>query len=126
MRWKVTATASTPPDRRIVNSGDTSPTPATIEACSGCDVLIHEANTLESLARRDARFQAFAAKYHTSTEQLAELATKARPRLLVLYHHWIALRPGITATASMPEQLQREMSARYAGQFVIGHDLDVY
>jgi ribonuclease BN (tRNA processing enzyme) len=114
------------PDRRIVISGDTNPTQATIDACSGCDVLIHEVNTLESLARRDARFQAFAAKYHTSTEQLAELATRAKPKLLVLYHHSIALRPGITSTASMPDQLQREMSARYSGQFVIGRDLDVY
>jgi hypothetical protein len=44
----------------------------------------------------------------------------------VLYHHSIALRPGVTATASMPDQLLREMSARYSGQFVIGRDLDVY
>ena len=114
------------PDRRIVISGDTNPTQATIDACSGCDVLIHEVNTLESLARRDARFQAFAAKYHTSTEQLAELAAKARPKLLVLYHHSIAFRPGITPTSSMPDQLQREISAKYPGQFVIGRDLDVF
>ena len=89
-------------------------------------MLIHEVNTLESLARRDARFQAFAAKYHTSTEQLAELAAKAKPKLLVLYHHSIALRPGVTPTASMPDQLQREIGAKYSGQFAIGRDLDVY
>ncbi len=113
-------------DRSIVISGDTSPTPATIDACRGCDVLIHEVNTLEYLSKRDARFQAFAAKYHTSTEQLAELAAKAKPRLLVLYHHSIALRPGAGALASTPDELFREMSARYSGQFVIGRDLDVY
>jgi ribonuclease Z len=113
-------------DRSIVISGDTNPTQATIDACRGCDVLIHEVNTLESLTKRDATFQNFAAKYHTSTEQLAELAGKAKPRLLVLYHHSIALRPGITATASTPDQLRREISARYSGQFVVGRDLDVY
>ena len=113
-------------DRSIVISGDTNPAQATIDACRGCDVLIHEVNTLESLAKRDARFQAFAAKYHTSTAQLAELAAKAKPRLLVLYHHSIALRPGVTATASTPDALLREMSTRYSGQFVIGRDLDVY
>jgi ribonuclease BN (tRNA processing enzyme) len=113
-------------DRSIVISGDTNPTQATIDACRGCDVLIHEVNTLESLAKRDATFQKFAAKYHTSTEQLAELAGKARPRLLVLYHHSIALRPGVTATASTPDQLVREISSRYSGQFVVGRDLDVY
>jgi ribonuclease BN (tRNA processing enzyme) len=113
-------------DRSIVISGDTSPTQATIDACRGCDVLIHEVNTLESLSKRDARFQAFAAKYHTSTTQLAELAGQAKPRLLVLYHHSIALRPGVAASASTPGELLREMSARYSGQFVIGRDLDVY
>jgi ribonuclease BN (tRNA processing enzyme) len=30
------------PDRSIVISGDTNPTQATIDACRGCDVLIHE------------------------------------------------------------------------------------
>ena len=113
-------------DRSIVISGDTNPTQSTIDACRGCDVLIHEVNTRESLSKRDARFQAFAAKYHTSTEQLAELAAKAKPKLLVLYHHSIALRPGVTPTSSMPDELFREISARYSGQFVIGRDLDVY
>jgi ribonuclease BN (tRNA processing enzyme) len=113
-------------DRSIVISGDTNPTQATIDACRGCDVLVHEVNTLESLARRDARFQAFAAKYHTSTEQLAALADKSKPRLLVLYHHSISLRHGVSPTASTPDSLYREMSERYSGQFVIGRDLDVY
>jgi hypothetical protein len=53
------------------------------------------------------------------------LATKAKPRLLVIYHYSIAFRTGVTPTASMPNQ-QREMSAKYSGQFVIGRDLDVY
>jgi ribonuclease BN (tRNA processing enzyme) len=113
-------------DRSIVISGDTNPAQATIDACRGCDLLIHEVNTLESLAKRDARFQAFAAKYHTSTEQLAELAAKAKPKLLVLYHHSIAIRPSVTPTSSTPDELLREISARYSGQFVIGRDLDVY
>jgi ribonuclease Z len=113
-------------DRTVVISGDTNPTQATIDACNGCDVLIHEVNTLETLAKRDARFQAFSAKYHTSTAQLAELATKARPRLLILYHHSIAWRPGVAGTASTPDALFREMSDRYSGRFVIGRDLDVY
>ena len=113
-------------DRSIVISGDTSPTPATIDACRGCDVLIHEVNTLDALSKRNARFQAFAAKYHTSTDQLAALAAKARPRLLVLHHHSIAFRPGVAPNTSTPDQLFKEMSSRYSGQFVIGRDLDVY
>ena len=34
------------PDRSIVISGDTSPTQATIDACHGCDVLIHEVSIM--------------------------------------------------------------------------------
>jgi ribonuclease Z len=33
------------PDRSIVISGDTNPTQATIDACRGCDILIHEVLT---------------------------------------------------------------------------------
>src|SRR5216684_5314972 len=73
------------PDRSIVISGDTNPTQATIDACHGCDVLIHEVLTLEWLSKQPD-FQGFAAKYHTTTAQLAELASQAKPRLLILYH----------------------------------------
>src|SRR5215471_16345272 len=56
------------PDRSIVISGDTSPTQATIDACQGCDVLIHEVLTEEWLAKRPD-FQNHASKFHTSTLQ---------------------------------------------------------
>jgi ribonuclease BN (tRNA processing enzyme) len=74
------------PDRGIVISGDTSPTEETIKACNGCDVLIHEAQMLELYAEMPERMHSFAAKYHTTTEQLAALATEAKPKLLVVYH----------------------------------------
>lgn len=111
------------PDRSIVISGDTSPTQATIDACRGCDVLIHEAHTSAWLAARPeagsappGTFRRFSEKFHTTTEQLGALAQKAKPRLLVLYHY----------NSLTPEELQSEMMKHYAGQFVIGRDLDVY
>jgi ribonuclease BN (tRNA processing enzyme) len=104
------------PGRSIVISGDTNPAQATIDACRGCDVLIHEVLTPAFLATRPETFQRFAAKYHTTTTQLADLAREARPRLLILYHH----------SSVSPEELQNEMLARYSGHFVIGRDLDVY
>jgi ribonuclease BN (tRNA processing enzyme) len=103
-------------DRSIVISGDTNPIQETIDACHGCDVLIHEANTPAWLATRPETFQRFAAKYHTSTPELAELASKAKPRLLILYHY-----AGLSA-----KELFDDMLARYPGHFVIGRDLDVY
>jgi ribonuclease Z len=104
------------PDRSIVISGDTNPSQATIDACHGCDVLIHEAITPAWLATRPETFQRFTAKYHTTTAQLADLARQARPRLLILYHY----------SSLSPEELFDDMSARYSGHFVIGRDLDVY
>jgi ribonuclease Z len=103
-------------DRSIVISGDTNPTQATIDACQGCDVLIHEVHTPEWLATRPETFRQFAAKYHTTTPELADLAGRAKPRLLILYHY---------ATSS-PEVLLSDMRARYAGRFVVGRDLDIY
>ena len=103
-------------DRTIVISGDTKPTQATIDACRGCDVLIHEAHSPAWIATRPATFQRFSAKYHTTTPELAELATTAKPRLLILYHY----------VSRTPEELMAEMLARYPGHFVIGRDLDVY
>ena len=112
-------------DRSIVISGDTNPTQATIDACHGCDVLIHEAQTLEWLAKRPD-FQAYAAKYHTNTTQLAELASKAKPHLLIIYHASIVLRPALRPQASSPEQVLKEVLSGYAGEVVVGRDLDVY
>jgi ribonuclease BN (tRNA processing enzyme) len=125
------------PDRTIVISGDTNPVEATINACNGCDILIHEAQPLELLAMRPESVKTFVAKYHTTTEQLAELANKAKPKLLVIYHT-ISFPPGTAppgllppksradALYAPPEMLQKEIGSRYSGKFVIGKDLDVY
>ena len=112
------------PDRSIVISGDTNPTQATIDACHGCDVLIHEVLTLEWLAKRKD-FQGYAAQFHTTTAQLTELAAQAKPRLLILYHASLSLRPAVDAERSTPATLLSEMS-RYSGHVVVGRDLDVY
>jgi ribonuclease BN (tRNA processing enzyme) len=111
------------PDRSIVLSGDTNPAQTTIDACRSCDVLIHEVHSSAWLAARPesggapaGMFRRFSEKYHTTTEQLAELARQAKPRLLILYHY----------NSLSPEELQADMMKHYAGQFVIGRDLDVY
>ena len=125
------------PDRSIVISGDTGPTDETIKACNGCDILIHEAQLLELYNKMPEHLHSFVTKYHTTTEQLATLALKAKPKLLVIYHT-VGFRPGIAppkflsaaaggaALGSSDELLRDEISSRYSGQFVIGRDLDVY
>ncbi len=104
------------PDRSIVISGDTNPIQATIDACRGCDVLIHEAHTPAWLATRPETFQRFSAKYHTTTAELANLALKAKPGLLIVYHY----------NGLSNEEVFDDMRARYPGHFVVGRDLDVY
>jgi len=126
------------PDRSVVISGDTSPTEETINACNGCDVLIHEARAVEMFAKLPEDRRSFGAKNHTTSEQLAALATKAKPGLLIVYHAWISWWPSVEAAGdqpvvlttgglhSTPDVLQREIGLRYSGKFVIGRDLDVY
>jgi ribonuclease BN (tRNA processing enzyme) len=126
------------PDRSIVISGDTSPTEETINACHGCDVLIHEARALEMVAKLPEDRRSFGAKNHTTSEQLGALAAKARPGLLIVYHAWISWWPSVEAAGdqpvvlstgglhSSPDVLQKEIGLRYSGAFVIARDLDVY
>ena len=84
------------------------------------------ASTLKSAARRRRKdFTVYAAQFHTTTPQLVELATRAKPRLLILYHASLSLRPAVDAERSTPATLLKEMS-RYPGQVVVGRDLDVY
>lgn len=106
--------------RRIVVSGDTQPTQAVIDACHGCDILVHE---VYSEDRFNLVFGAVRGQYHrsfhTSTAQLAELASKAKPKLLVLYHQ-LYFGP--------PEKvdLVKEIRRTYSGVVVNGQDLAEY
>ena len=108
------------PDRRIVITGDTSPTDATVDACDGCDLLIHEVYTEKGYAAASQAWQNYRQKYHTSTRQLAELARRARPKLLVLYHQMYQFN------ASSEADLLEEMRRFYKGRFSSSKDLDIY
>jgi ribonuclease BN (tRNA processing enzyme) len=105
-------------DRTIVISGDTTPSASVIEACNGCDLLIHEVYSQAGFAKREPEWQKYHAAFHTSSRQLAELAAKAKPGLLVLYHQLI--------WSSTEEELLNEIRRTYKGKVVSGHDLDVY
>jgi len=82
--------------------------------------------SLAGLAKRPPAFQRIASKYHATTAQLAELASQAKPHLLILYHHAIAIRPEMNSNASSPAELLQEISTRYSWHVVVGRDLDVY
>ena len=110
-------------DRSIVISGDTAPAQAVVDACNGCDVLIHEAYSLETYNKVSPAFQQYRRTHHTSSLELAELASRARPKLLVLYHRE---NPGGYGLPNPEEALLREVKQRYSGAVVTAHDLDVF
>jgi ribonuclease BN (tRNA processing enzyme) len=106
------------PDRTIVISGDTAPTESIAEASRGCDVLIHEVYSTAGWERREPDWQRYHASVHTSTHELAEMASKAQPALLILYHQ---LFHGVTE-----DELLLEVREKYGGEVVSGQDLEVY
>ena len=105
-------------DRSIVISRDCAPSESIIKACNGCDVLVHEVYSEEGFAKRPPEWQRYHSKFHTSSSELADIASKARPRLLVLYHQlmWGASK----------ESILKEIAGKYHGKVVFGDDLDVY
>ncbi len=104
------------PDRSIVISGDARANDAIERECNGCDILIHEVYSNAGFATIPAVRQPYHAQAHTSATQLGDIATRARPRLLVLYHQLFF--------GASDEQLLAEVRARFKGRVVSAHDLD--
>jgi ribonuclease BN (tRNA processing enzyme) len=105
--------------RTIVISGDTAPCAALAEACAGCDVLVHEVYSAEKFGHFSPGARRYHSSFHTSTSELAELASKAKPKLLLLYHQ---LYFGPQEEADMEGEIRKT----YSGKVVNGHDLGVY
>ena len=89
-------------------SGDTAPTSNIVENCDGCDVLIHEVYSQAKFEKRPEAWQRYHASFHTSSVELAEIAKKARPGLLILYHQLL--------WGATPEELLNEIRKIYDGK----------
>ena len=72
-------------DRVVVISGDTTPTQELIEYSRDCDVLVHEAYSMESYHRVSPRWQDYRRRSHHHHVKLAEIANVIKPGLLVLF-----------------------------------------
>ena len=105
-------------DKTIVISGDARPSESIVEQCDGCDILIHEVYSQAGFAGRPPEWQRYHSSFHTSTYELADIATRARPGLLILYHQLL--------WGQSEEQLLAEIRERYDGRVVSGKDLEVY
>lgn len=103
------------PDRTIVFSGDTAPADSVVDACNGCDVLVHEVYATAGFEKLPAEDRAYHSSFHTSGAQLAAIATKARAKLVVLHHQLFF--------GASEEQLVREVKQGFAGDVICSHDL---
>ncbi len=102
--------------RSIVISGDTAPSDAVVEACNGCDVLVHEVYCEADFKHVPPLSRSYFSSHHTSTLELVEIATRAKPKLLVLYH--------LLLNRCTEETVLREMRRySYVGEVVVGEDL---
>jgi ribonuclease Z len=105
-------------DKVIVVSGDCTYSENLIANAKDCDILVHEVYSMEGFARRDKKWQAYHSVFHTSTQQLAEIANKVKPKQLVLTHQLL--------WGASKESMLNEIQLRYKGKVVYGNDLDIF
>jgi ribonuclease BN (tRNA processing enzyme) len=109
--------------KSIVVSGDTSPAESVVEACSGCDALIHEvysgrAQNPSKPSVPVEQWMKYESEFHTSAPELGEIAAKAKAKMLILTH-WTLLGN------AKEDDMVREIRLNYSGPIVIARDLDV-
>jgi ribonuclease BN (tRNA processing enzyme) len=104
--------------RSVVVSGDTRPSDAVVDACHGCDVLVHEVYSKKGFDRLDSAGRRYHSTFHTSALELGDLATRAKPKLLVLTH--------VLFFGETGNEILEEARSRFAGPVVLGTDLGVY
>jgi ribonuclease BN (tRNA processing enzyme) len=106
--------------KSIVVSGDTAPAESVVQACNGCDLLIHEVyiGSPTSTARPPDHWTQYMAAFHTSAVQLADIATRAHAKTLAATH--LAYMDGANEA-----DLVAALKKGYGGTVVVAHDLQV-
>jgi ribonuclease BN (tRNA processing enzyme) len=92
-----------------------------VEACNGCDLLIHEVYIglpTAGSARNPEHWAQYMKTFHTSAAELAGIATRARAKTLVATHL------AFTANTTQAD-LIATLKKGYGGTVIVAHDLDV-
>jgi len=105
-------------DKTIVVSGDCTYDENLIKYAMGCDILVHEVYSFAGFLKLPPSDKAYHSAFHTSTMQLAAIASQVKPKLLVLTHQLLF---GQTS-----ESILQEIKSRYKGDVVYGNDLDSF
>lgn len=117
-------------DKTILISGDSKPLPIMIEKAKDVDILLHEVQYTKELSTRDKDWQEYHKNVHTLSIDLADIAKKAKPKLLVTYHriyHMDIFSKDLEEMKIRDEEIIKEIKAAgFDGKVVNGQDLDVY
>ena len=123
----------TTPDRTIVITGDTAPLDLVAEKSKGCDILLHEVEYAAGISCREPKWQKYHREVHTLSTDLAGVAKKANPKLLVTYHRIYHMNVQDNHKNLAAEMAWRDTAildeirdAGYDGYVVNGKDLDVF
>lgn len=103
--------------RSVVLSGDTDRSEAVSQACSGCDLLLHEVYSEAGFEGTTSKsFQRYHSTFHTSGPEVGEIATLAQAKEVVLYHQLFF--------GHDEASIVREVQSTYGGPVTSGNDLD--
>ncbi len=108
----------TTPDKVIVISGDCTPSEKLLEYANGADILVHEVYSKAGFDTKPEAWKEYHRVHHTSTVELAGIASRARPGKVVLYH--------ILFWGASEEEILEEIASGYSGTVIVGRDLDIF
>ena len=102
-------------DKVIVFSGDTGPSKTLEKFASGADILVHEVYSNAGFLKKTKDWQIYHQGHHTSTFEVGEIASRAKPKLLLLSH--------ILFWGSTADEILKETQSTYKGEIKIAEDL---
>lgn len=102
-------------DKVIVFSGDTGPSKTLEKFAAGADILVHEVYSNAGFLKKTKDWQIYHKGHHTSTFEVGEIASRAKPKLLLLSH--------ILFWGSSTDEILKETQSTYKGEIKIAEDL---
>jgi len=102
-------------DKVIVFSGDTGPSKTLEKFAAGADILVHEVYSNAGFLKKTKDWQIYHQGHHTSTFEVGQIASRAKPKLLLLSH--------ILFWGSTADEILKETQSTYKGEIKIAEDL---
>ena len=104
-------------DKVIVFSGDTGPSKYLERYAKDADILVHEVYSNAGFLKKTKDWQIYHRGHHTSTYEVGEIASRAKPKLLVLSH--------ILFWGADERDILEETRTTFSGNIKIAEDLMV-